>query len=54
MSTVLCEIIALLVMEFTASLEVKIATDVKDIDDVVEMPIKIERVSYYNVKYCCN
>lgn len=42
MSTVLCEIIALLVMEFTVSLEVKIATDVKDIDDVVEMPIKIE------------
>ena len=29
-------------MEFTVSLEVKIATDVKDIDDVVEMPIKIE------------
>lgn len=48
MSTVLCDIITLLVMDVTASLEVKTVTevkavtDVKYIDDVVEIPIKKE------------
>lgn len=49
-STVLCDIITLLVMDIdvTASLEVKTVTevkavtDVKYIDDVVEIPIKIK------------